>query len=157
MVSTGNAVGRSRLASAVLVVLFFVSILQISPVDLKAARSKANTASATSCLGCCGANCQCAGDCCGDTHIATPASNKTLLTTSEWITPDRNCQKGSWLLPTANNNVQPWCETPRTVRVTPPRIQFRKSLEIVCWWRRPTISQSNPRGPPSPANHSSTV
>lgn len=157
MVPAGTAGGRCRLASAVLVVFFFVSILQIPPVDLKAARSKASSASATTCLGCCGSNCQCAGDCCGDTHVATPTSDKILLTASEWMTRDRSCQKGTWLLPTVNNNIQPWYESPRTVRLAPPRMKIRKPLEIVCRWRRPAISQSNPRGPPPPAAHSSTV
>lgn len=157
LATTTGSQTRVRPGPVVLAVLVLVSVQQLPPVDLPLTRAKSGQNLSIDCLGCCGPSCQCAGDCCGDTHVATPASDKTLLTTSEWMTRDRSCQKGIWLLPTVNNNVQPWSESPRPVRLAPSCVQFRKSLEIVCRWWRPAISQSNPRGPPSSATHSPTV
>ena len=147
--------GRHRLASAVLVILILVSIQKVPPIDLSFIRSDTSKTLSINCLDCCGPNCQCSGDCCGDSHVVTVSSDGFRLTASERVSRDRNCQKSSWLLPTVNTTFQPWSDAPRKNRHTPTQAHFRTSIEVVCRWQRPAISQSNPRGPPLSATPSS--
>jgi hypothetical protein len=157
MVKPRTARGRDRLASTVLVVLIITSVLQIPPIAVKAARSKARASSAMACLGCCGANCQCAGDCCGDSHVANTHAAGPLLKAAAGLTRNRTCQNDGWLLVTFTIKAQPWGDYPRRLRLGPTQSSAQKSAAVVCLWQRPTVSQRNPRGPPSSANRTSTI
>jgi hypothetical protein len=155
MVSATNPRHRDRPASTVLVVLIIASVPQVPPIGVTPARPNANAQTVNSCNGCCGSNCQCAGDCCGDRHVERIIAAPPQWSAAERVSRDRDCQKNGWLLPTANTSIQPWISGHRTLRLRTTRMHLLELLEVACRWRRPAISQSNPRAPPF--NHPSLV
>jgi hypothetical protein len=137
-----------RLSSAVLTILIGLPTLQIPAQGFAPAVLNTEINSTMSCVGCCGSNCRCSGDCCGDAHIQTTTVRPLRWSAAEHITRNRDCQKNGWLLPTVTTSFQPWSDAPRFRQLTPLLRLFRKSTGVVCRWRHPAVSRSNPRAPP---------
>jgi hypothetical protein len=137
-----------RLTSAVLAILIALPVLQITTAGMARTGPKPRTNLTTSCVGCCGSNCQCSGDCCGDTHVETTTDSPPQWSAAEYVSRDRDCQKGGWLLPTVTTKFQPWSDTARSHQPTPALRLFRNPTAVVCRWQRPAVSQLKPRAPP---------